>query len=168
MSDPLVDDLIAKAAIRYVLSRYCRGIDRMDREMAYSVWHDNGTAHYIDTYEGSGRGFIDWVWEAHRAMQRHSHQITNVLIEVDGAAASSEAYVTAGLWTTPDSDGAQTEILVRARYLDRWSRRGGCWAIDQRLCVTDTTSYFALEAGTISAESARDETDPSFAYIPKA
>jgi hypothetical protein len=168
VSDPRVDDLIAKAAIRDVLSRYCRGLDRMDREMAYSVWHEGGTAHYIDSYDGSGRGFIDWVWQAHSAMQRHSHQITNVLIEVAGQAASSEAYVTAGLWTQPDADGAQSEILVRARYLDRWSQRDGRWAIDQRLCVTDTTSVSALAAGNVSAESARDETDPSFAYIPRA
>ncbi len=51
MSDPGLDEVIAKTAIRDVLSRYCRGLDRMDKEMAYATWHEDGTALYVDMYD---------------------------------------------------------------------------------------------------------------------
>ena len=128
MSDSeTLETLIAKQAIRDALSRYCRGLDRMDREMAEDVWHADGTADYLGIFEGTGHGFIEWVWEAHAAMDRHSHQITNVLVELDegGERATSEAYVTVTLWTLPDENGVQNEIVGRGRYLDRWSKRAG-------------------------------------------
>ena len=94
MSDSTLQSLLDRDAIRDVLSRYCRGLDRMDRPLADTVWHPEGTALYEGIFEGTGAGFLDWVWEAHANMDRHSHQITNVLIELDGDRATSEAYVT--------------------------------------------------------------------------
>jgi hypothetical protein len=160
--------VIARQAIRDVLSRYCRGLDRMDKAMAYSVFHADASALYHDMYEGSGHGFVDWVWEAHRYMERHSHQITNVLAEVNGDTASSEAYVTVVLWTLPDDAGEQTEIVVRGRYLDRWKCIDGQWMIMQREHVLDMHSEYTLKSGPVGPASRRDSSDPSFAYIPAA
>jgi hypothetical protein len=167
MSDALIEELIAKQAIRDVLARYCRGLDRMDKEMAYGVWHEGATADYLDIYEGTGRGFIDWVWEAHAGMQCHSHQITNVLIDVQGDAAVSEAYVMVVLWTRAVGDAPQQQIGVCGRYLDRWSRRDDRWAIDHRTHVVDTHSVSELAKGAISARSRRDERDVSFEFMGK-
>ena len=47
-----LDALLDTQAIRDVLSRYCRGLDRMDRPMAESVWHEGGTADYVGIYSG--------------------------------------------------------------------------------------------------------------------
>jgi hypothetical protein len=164
-SDPQIEELIAKQAIRDVLSRYCRGLDRMDRAMADSVWSDGATANYVDMYEGTGLGFIDWAWEVHAGMQCHSHQITNVLTLVDGDTAASEAYATVVLWTNPDDEGRQTEITVRGRYLDRWSCRAGRWSIDHRTHVVDTQSLARLRKGPVSGASRRDTQDASFAFL---
>ena len=168
MSDSALQELLDKQAIRDVLSRYCRGLDRMDKEMANAVWHPEGTAFYDGIFEGTGHGFIEWVWEAHAAMERHSHQITNVLIEVDGDKASSESYVTVVLWTLPDADGNQQELVGRGRYLDRWERRDGVWAIEHRIHLLDTSSAFALARADVSAGATRDSRDLSFEFIPKA
>jgi len=168
MSDAAIETLIAKQEIRDQLSRYCRGLDRMDKEMAYAVWHPDGTAHYFDTFEGTGRGFVDWVWEAHVPMERHSHQITNVLIEVDGDAATSEAYVIVALWRNPEADGSQTQIESRGRYLDRWSKRNGRWAIDERLHIVDLQTAAPLQRADVNEESSRSLADPSFSFIPAA
>ena len=167
MSATSLETLVAKQAIRDLLSRDCRGLDRMDKEMAYGVWHPEGTADYEGIFEGTGHGFVDWVWEAHAAMSRHSHQITNVLTEVDGGRATSEAYVTVLLWVDGDPDGPQTEIASRGRYLDRWSRRDGCWAIDHRLHLVDTHSVRDVTRGEVAPSATRDETDPSFGFIPR-
>lgn len=168
MSDALMQELLDKQAIRDVLSRYCRGLDRMDKEMAYAVWHPDGTAFYDGIFEGTGHGFVDWVWEAHAAMERHSHQITNVLIELDGDRASSESYVTVVLWTLPNAEGKQFELVGRGRYLDRWQRRNGAWAIEHRIHLLDLSSSFLLERADVSEGATRDERDLSFEFIPKA
>ena len=158
--------LLARREIRDQLSRYCRALDRMDKPLAYAVWHEDGTASYLGMYEGTGRGFVDWVWKQHEPMQCHSHQITNVLAQVEGDAARSEAYVTVVLWLAPDAEGARMEIVVRGRYLDRWSRRDGRWAIDHRVHVVDTHTQRRLAPGEHGpSQSARDASDPSFALF---
>jgi hypothetical protein len=168
MSDPALQELLDKQAIRDVLSRYCRGLDRMDKEMANAVWHPEGTAFYDGIFEGTGHTFIDWVWEAHSAMERHSHQITNVLIEVNGDEATSESYVTVVLWTLPDDEGKQQELVGRGRYLDRWERRDGVWAIEHRIHLLDMSSSFPLARAEVSDGASRDRGDLSFEFIPKA
>ncbi len=160
-----MDITLDKARIYEVLCGYCRGLDRMDKALAYATWHKEGTALYHDIYDGSGRGFVDWVWEAHAGMERHSHQIGNHLIVVDGDTASSETYVTVALWTLPDSEGIQQEIVGRGRYLDRWSKQQGNWAIDHREHILDMQTVHELSRGYINQVSARDSSDPSYAFL---
>jgi len=167
-SESAIQMLIDKAEIRDVLSRYCRGLDRMDKEMAYGVWHPGATAFYDGIYEGTGRGFIDWVWQAHAAMDRHSHQITNVLIEVHGDRATSEAYVTVVLWTLPDEYGRQKELVGRGRYLDRFARKNGRWAIEHRTHLLDMSSEYDLDRAEVSEGASRDATDLSFEFFAKS
>lgn len=168
MNETEIQRVLDQQAIRDVLARYCRGLDRMDREMADTVWHPGGTALYEGIFEGTGHGFLDWVWEAHAAMERHSHQITQSLIDVDGETATSEAYVTVVLWTLPDADGRQRELVGRGRYLDRWEKRDGRWAITHRVHVLDLSSDFPLTRAEVSEGSARDLSDRSFEFIAKA
>lgn len=160
--DPIVE-LTEKAAIRDVLSRYCRGLDRMDKEMAYGVFAEEATANYHGIYKGTGHGFIDWVWEAHLTMETHSHQITNVLIELDGDRAVSEAYVTVVLQQQRPTGAV--EMQARGRYLDRWVKRGGRWLIIEREHVMDTHSEIPLPAIGKTPESRRDTSDISFRFF---
>ncbi|MEH6607554.1 MAG: nuclear transport factor 2 family protein [Pseudomonadales bacterium] len=168
MSDSRIEDLLAKQEIYDVLCRYCRGLDRMDKEMAYAVWHPDATAHYHGMYEGTGHGFVDWVWQAHLHMERHSHQIANSLICVDGDKAESETYVTVVLWTIPDGDGSQKEIIGKGRYLDRWAKKEGVWVISHREHVYDMETIHDLNRGNVDGTSRRNTSDPSFQFIPKA
>ena len=170
MTEKSVQVLEAKQAITEVLYHYCRGLDRMDRNMALSVWHADGTADYGEIYQGTGHGFVDWVWVAHDAMATHSHQITNVLIDVDpdGDHAVSEAYVTAAVRTKPEA-GQTTDFVSRGRYLDRWSRRSETWAIDHRQFIDDVTEVIHFPVAEVgdgsSSAGRRDKDDPSFALF---
>lgn len=167
MSDhAVVAELAAKQSITEVIYRYCRALDRMDLELAATIWHPEGTADYGPSmFQGTGAGFIAWVWEQHTAMHSHSHQITNVLIELDGDRAASEAYVTAALRTESGPD-EPIEIVSRGRYVDRWSYRHGRWAIDHRQFAEDFTTFMsvtnAVPAASVTS-SRRDATDPSYA-----
>ena len=139
----------------------------MDRPLALSVWHPDGTADWGEMYQGLGSGFIDWVWNVHGEFERHSHQISNILIQVDGEQAVSESYVTVALWARPDSLRV-VEMVGHGRYADRWSRRGGRWAIDHRRYISDlqTSMDIPAENAMEGAEGRRDKSDPSYAVFP--
>ena len=61
----LLDELVAKDEIREQIYNYSRGLDRMDMELAKQVWHPDGTTNIIGVFEGTGEGWIDWLWETH-------------------------------------------------------------------------------------------------------
>jgi hypothetical protein len=164
-----VDELVAKQAITDVIYTYCRALDRMDWDLAQTVWHPDGTADYgANMFQGTGAGFLEWVWQQHAAMMGHSHQITNVLVDVDGDRAASEAYVTAAL-RLPTDGGQAMEIVSRGRYVDTWSRREGHWAIDHRRFAEDFTSTYTvtpMEPADADARTGRrDRDDPSYAVL---
>ncbi|MFY9328969.1 MAG: nuclear transport factor 2 family protein [Georgfuchsia sp.] len=164
MSSPELDQLLAKQAITEVIYRYCRSMDRMDVELGYSVWHDGGTADYGSLFKGSGRGFIDWVTEYHRALQAQSHQVANILIEVDGDTARSESYITVALFFA--QEGRDMLNTGRGRYLDQWARRDGRWAIMHRdfvLDFTDTREVASSRPGWFK----RDKSDRSYEVIKR-
>jgi hypothetical protein len=162
----MIDQTVAdKLAIRDVLSRYCRGLDRMDKEMTFSVFSPECRANYHGMYEGSAQGFIDWAWDVHAGMERHSHQITNVLIELDGNHAVSEAYVTVALWTLgPDT----RELTCRGRYLDRWEKHEGSWRVVEREHVLDMqTENGVPQTDAPNPQSSRDQNDASFRFFAR-
>lgn len=167
MTDSSVEVLIAKQTIMEALYRYCKGLDRMDRAMVLSLWHDDGTADYGNYHRGTGQGFVEYVWPFHASLKTHSHQITNVLIDVntDDGRAVSEAYVTVCLQSNPDA-GLVTYIMSQGRYLDRWSRRGGMWAVDHRRFVEDVTVHQQLSVAAVERASGsgsrRDLDDPFY------
>jgi len=125
MSDSL-EKLAAKQAITEVLYRYCHAVDRIDPDLGSKIWHADGLAHYEGIFEGMAQDFIEFVLQSHRTTEATSHQLTNVLIDVNGDRAASESYVTACV------RAGGTDIVVRGRYSDTWSRRAGEWRIDER------------------------------------
>jgi len=171
MTDAAVTALLNKQAIAEVLYRYCRAMDRIDREATLAIWHPDGTCNYSSTEGVSDMLFREYLIGSTKARQgfaNHSHQIANILIEVEGDRAVSEAYFTASLQTAP-ADGIVTEHLWRGRYLDRWSRRSGYWAIDHRQVVFDSYTPHDFPAdrlkGAPVALSRRDAEDPSYAHF---
>jgi hypothetical protein len=160
-----IDELLAKQAIRDAICRYCRGEDRQDMKLSRSLWHPDGTAKYgKDLFDGPAR---EW---SHERLAQHlgsHHQVGNMIIEVNGDRAVSETYVTARLWKKTD-DGKLLQRVSMGRYLDRWSRRDGIWAVDHRRFVFDL-SYD--DASTVTSrnldwfEGRNDAKDPSYEVL---
>lgn len=167
----LIHALAAKDAIREVLHSYCRGLDRMDRALADRVWHREGTADYGPGFRGTGAEFLDFVWDYHSGYRLHSHMVSNEIIRLDlpSATATSETYVAVWLQTAP-REGFVTDQFHRGRYVDRWSRRDGVWAIDHRTYVGDLVHENRRPASRWDEESAtwgkRDSTDLSYTVLP--
>ena len=154
------DDTAARLAIIDKLHRYCRSVDRLDIAEGHRVFHPDATADFGATYKGSGRGWIDFICAEHRKFLHHSHQVTNVIIDVDGNRAGSEAYVFAALRRTDGEQVIQHEFW--ARYIDKWSCRDGEWAIDSRICLVDFGSTRAVDSIPGDPRSQRNPQDPSY------
>lgn len=123
--------LAAKLDITEGLYRYCIAVDRIDEAFWWQVWHRDATAHYENIFDGPATGLMTWIFDTHRSCEATSHQVANVLIDVDGVAARSECYVTACI----RSHG--NVVVARGRYLDSWSNREGIWGIDERTYRND-------------------------------
>jgi len=156
--------LADRQAITDAIYRYCRSMDRIDVELGYSIWHEDAVADYgEDIYIGSGRGFIDYVCEQHRRAVAHSHQVTNIIIELDGERAGSESYVTSTLRVLRGEQLKQ--ITVWGRYIDQWSRRNGRWGIDKRIAIRDFDEVRDVTALSRLDRARRDLTDPSYTVL---
>ena len=83
-----------KIAISDVVYKYCRAIDRLDRELLESVFHED-SVHHHGSYEGPSAQFCDFAFDILSKLDQSQHLIGNILIEVDGDFAWSESYWTA-------------------------------------------------------------------------
>jgi hypothetical protein len=162
----MLRNLADRQAITDLLYRYCRSMDRMDAELGYSIWHEDATADYEGYYQGSGRGFIDAACATHRRMLAHSHQISNILIELDGDRAGSETYAIGTLRLIKRDQLRQLTMWVR--YIDQWSRRDGRWGIDKRVQITDFDEIRDVTAASTQQRTSRDLSDPSYTVLTGA
>ena len=153
-----------RQAITDLIYRYCRSVDRLDIPLGHSIWHEDGIADYGKAvYQGDGRGVIDHICAQHLHTRHHSHQVSNIIIDLDGDHAGSESYVTASLRIV--RDGQLKQMSVWGRYIDRWSRRNGRWGLDQRLSIRDFDEVRDVTAMGDHDVGRRDRSDPSYAVL---
>src|ERR1700761_1536507 len=157
-----MQEVTDREAIKEQLYRYCRSVDRLDVALGHGVFHPDSHADF-GLYNGPGRGWIDFICEEHRKFLHHSHQVTNIVIDLDGDRAGSEAYVTATLRAREGRRLMQRQFW--ARYVDAWSRRDGHWAIDRRECVIDFDSISEATSINEYTRSRRDASDPSYGVL---
>ena len=117
------DGLVDREAIRDCLARYCRGVDRFDAYLLRSVYWPDAIDDHGD-FKGPASEFIPHVLKGLRAGSGNFHSISNVLIELDGDVAYSEAYVTS--WHPITRDGVPANWIFAGRYFDRFERRARC------------------------------------------
>jgi hypothetical protein len=137
MTDPRTSQWLDKLAITELVMKLARGIDRCDAELIRSVfWPDATDDHGL--FKGNASAFAEWVIPVLKGMERTSHQICNVLVDVRGARGFSEAYFIA--YHRVLRDGAERDMFAAGRYLDRHEKRAGEWRIAHRQVVYDWTT----------------------------
>jgi hypothetical protein len=161
--DEILALLLEEREIAQQLNNYCRAMDRCDRELGVAVFHSDAEADYGAMYQGTGEGFVDFVLAGHKHLDAHVHRITNISITVSGDTAGSESYVDSRFRMT--RDGTVLEMHSCGRFVDRWERRDGRWAIAQRLYLHCLDSARPLQGGNYPATGERDQSDPSYAVL---
>ncbi len=140
-----------ECAIRDVLARYWRGIDRRDPALVLAAYHPDACDDH-GYYKGAVSGFVETlrpgVW-AH--FSNTQHFAGNILIEfVSPDRARVESYAEAHHIRTPEphagsaqadasGEGAAggRDLVYGLRYVDDFERRDGEWRIARRVCAWD-------------------------------
>ena len=172
---PLNNDTEAKIAITEVIYRDSSGARSHGQRSRRYRLASGRHGRLRPDLPRAGRRVARCMWANHAALAGHSHQVTNILIDVDGDSAGSEAYVTGFLWNVSDA-GTVSHMVAIGRYLDRWSFRAGVWAIDHRRFVYDAVlpsdssdrSLFgrlATQRSPRQSAARRDQTDPSYKVV---
>jgi hypothetical protein len=164
---PALQELLDKQAIHDALMRYARGVDRCDVELMRSVYHADAFDHH-GPFQGNAWEFVDQFIPSSREESTFTmHMIGNLLIEIDGDRAHSEAYFVA--YVGREEGSREIIDAFGGRYIDRWERRDGKWGVSHREVVhawsrADAvgTEPFPLPAETF-AQPVRGREDLAFA-----
>jgi hypothetical protein len=112
---------------------YARGVDRLDRELLLSVYHEDAIDDH-GVFVGTAVEFADWAIAMHTSTHlMHQHCIFNHTCDLDGDVAHTETYY---MFIGMNRQGTPLS-MSGGRYLDRFERRVGRWAIAARVCIRD-------------------------------
>lgn len=165
-----VAELLAREEIRETLMRYSRGVDRLDKELLRTCFHDESTDDH-GHFKGSGHEFADFIVGSLAERAHHtSHTVANILIEIDdldAGVAHAESYGIAYLRRTEDN--VEWLDLFAGRYVDRFERRDGHWRIADRAVVHDWSLSLELDSASSFplvidgfVQGTRDRTDLAY------
>lgn len=160
-----IQELSDRADILDCMHRYARGMDRLDRELLRSAYHDGAVDDHAG-FVGPVEEFIDWAFAYHASQTRHQHYLVNHTAEIDGDEAHAETYY---LFIGTDRDPEKPLTITGGRYIDRLARRSNRWGIVARVClvewITESTSLLkgpALDFLVPIQTVARDRSDQSY------
>jgi hypothetical protein len=140
MTAPLdrLQELLDRQDILDCVHRYCRAVDRFDRELLLSVYHPDAIDDH-GYFVGGREAFADWAFGYHSLYQNATHHVvTNHTCELDGDTAHAETYwLFSGINRDTTTGAVVPPTLHFGRYIDRFERRKGKWAIAARACVIE-------------------------------
>ena len=108
--DPILQELVDKAAIRDLMARYSRGVDGRDPDLIASTFTSDA---YTDYGEWDGRGHdnsVSWIMRPSASHFRSTHFMGDHVIQVDGDTAEVETYAVA--FGVRDVDGTPTVAIT--------------------------------------------------------
>jgi SnoaL-like domain len=163
--DAALDAALSRDAIRLLLTGYCRGVDRGDKDLLASVFWEDSTV-ISGVVNASGPGFADGIVDYVTANLEYCfHSIANEWIEVTGGHAVGEHYILAHMCA-----GGQ-DVMTGGRYIDSYERRDGVWKIKSRTFVADwnTTHPKSLELDgmyePLKTRGSFGKGDPVYAHM---
>jgi hypothetical protein len=132
--EAMVRETYDRQAIRQVIDKYSRGVDRQDREILLSCYHPDASDDH-GMFVGPPGDFFDWLMPSHLHLFKpgHQHVVTNHVCELDGDVAHCETYY---MFAGMTVEGSQLG-LSGGRYIDRLEKRNGEWKIAARKCLVE-------------------------------
>lgn len=165
--------------IQDVIYRWCRAVDRLDRQGLLNTFHPDAVERHGD-HVGTAVEVIDSIVTRHQSIPFVSHLVGNVLIEFAGTdVALVETYMRNIRRLPADSpelakllDGRKasfptTDLFTASRFVDRFERRAGRWRVAERTLVQDwrrlvEVSAHEIEGPAPAITGRRDRFDPVY------
>lgn len=130
--DQRLRSLLDRQDILDCLIRFSRGIDRLDREIFLSAFHEDATIA-AGPFVGNPAQLADWSFAMHETMQvLTQHDLLNHSCDIEGDTAHGETYY---LFVARNTD--ESVMLAGGRYVDRLERRGDDWKISLRTNIIE-------------------------------
>ena len=157
---PELQELIDREAIRDCILRYTRGLDREDETLLRSAFHADARDDH-GNFIGPAQDFPTRKSRTNLRWSNYQHYVSNQTIEIDNDTAHTETYFLAALKRPDDIMN-----LVGGRYIDRAERRGGTWAIADRVVIIEwSIDVPSSQAGGLAgafATGTHDKSDLSY------
>jgi 3-phenylpropionate/cinnamic acid dioxygenase small subunit len=134
--------VLDRAELREIALRYARAIDRHDRDLLLTCYHEDAVDHHGTVFRGNPSSYATWLRETMRQFEVTAHYIVNTDYRIAGELAEGEIYFLAYHRTVPPE---RRELFVGGRYHDRYERRGGEWRIAHRTIAWDFSRSSPLE-----------------------
>jgi SnoaL-like domain len=164
-SDPRLAAFLDKEDIRECLGRFCRGMDRFDRDAYLSAfWPDAEMA--AGPFVGSAADCWDWARPMHEEGQLLTHHVLlQSTIDIDGGTAHSETYYQ---FVARNRD--ESVVLAGGRYVDRLEKRGSEWRIALRTNIIEWATlppsipppFSDVPDIAVNGVTSRSKEDPSY------
>jgi len=158
--------LDARSQILYLYARFCRRVDRCDRECIFWVYRPDARDDR-GSFAGGPEEFTDWVIDLHQSQfVWTSHYVTNEIVQIDGAKAVGRGSVAALLPRgRPSVYPAPVDIWIAS------SAATGLWKIAFRTATTDWNRIDPVDEGaagelvTRSVVGTRSGDDASYRFL---
>lgn len=126
-----------RVAIEDVVKRFCVASDRMDWPLLHECFHPRAAVDFGAFVKGPVEDYFAFVEspDGQSSLTRTMHVVSNVLIELSGDRADVESYCVAYHVGPGDHAWCRGSVTVGLRWVDRFERRDGRWAIAARTCV---------------------------------
>jgi hypothetical protein len=140
----MIDRLADRAEIRDIIALYCHCIDRRDWDRIGDCFHLDARYRF-GSIDGGWRDFVGAARAVIDPLRISHHQLGQTLFCFDGETAIAETYMTAYHRVAADAPadapfpgtGADRDIVIAGRYIDRFERRDGGWRIAERIGLSD-------------------------------
>ena len=158
--------LADRAEITDVVHRYARGIDRRDFDLVRRYYHPDATDHH-GGFSGTVDEYLAWVDGLTARYRSTQHLIASVVVDLAGEVAAAESNGVAV--HRSDDPAPHLNLVTGFRYLDRFERRDGRWAIARRQAIGEWALPVAPDRWwpmpDDHLQSSRDDTDPLYALL---
>lgn len=160
-----LEQLLDRQEILDCLLRFCRGMDRFDRELFLSAFHSDAIIA-AGEFVGGPREIYTWASRLHEQGQSATnHNLLNHSCDIDGDTAHTETYY---LFVGRNRD--QSNWIAGGRYIDRLERRDQQWKIVLRTNAIEWSGMlptmplpFADVADiALNGVPSRNKDDPSY------
>lgn len=160
-----LEEMLERQDILDCQLRFARGMDRFDRELFLSAFHDDAVIA-AGEYVGGPKELYDWAIGLHEQGQSGTmHNILNHNCDIDGDTAHTETY-----YQFVGRNRDDTNWVAGGRYVDRLERRNGEWKIAMRtnevewagMVPTMPLPFSEVPGIELNGVASRSKDDPSY------